>query len=578
VADSPQVRGEEEAPVEPAPPVHRISDHAFGLALDHSHLGAEADHDHDDIPDGPLEDNPIWIADHVSLLSVGVDIGSSGTQILFSRINLRRPGEGLTARYVVTSRETVYMSPVALTPFESDLRIDERALGRLMDQAFADARLTPEDVDTGVIILTGEALRRENAESISAVLSKHAGEFVCATAGHHMESTLAAHGSGSVAASIDKHQRILNVDIGGGTTKLAIVDRGKVLATAAFHVGGRLLAVDEAGRIVRLDPGGRRLAERAGFAWRLGDTVSSANLDTLAESMAEAVIAALTGSTEDQLSSGLFLTNPLPAEVAYDGLMFSGGVAEYVYGREARDFGDMGRRLGQAIRRRLDAGATPWPLLPAREGIRATAIGASEYSVQLSGGTIFVSDRAKLLPRRNLQVVRLDVDLPDEIDSSAIAAEVAASFERFDLIEGRQDVVLAFRWDGQPAYRRIRAFLAGLVEALPNTLGAGRPLYLVLDGDLARTMGAVLREDMGVANEVLVIDGVSLSAFDYIDLGKVRLPSHTVPVTVKSLVFGDGRDVERIARQSHTLHDHDHGHGRHHHHHGAVPHAHAHSH
>ncbi|MGC1300762.1 MAG: ethanolamine ammonia-lyase reactivating factor EutA, partial [Caulobacteraceae bacterium] len=234
--------------------VHRVSDHAYGLALDHNHLGGVADHEHDDLPELSLEENPIWIADHVSLTSVGVDIGSSGTQVIFSRINLRRPGEDLSSRYVVVSREALYMSPVALTPFESELRIAEQGLGRIIDEAFAAAGLTREDVDTGAVILTGEALRRENAEIISTVLSEHAGEFVCATAGHHMESTLAAYGSGAAQASAEQGLRILNVDIGGGTTKLAVVEGGRVTATAAVHIGGRLQVVDADGVIVRLDP------------------------------------------------------------------------------------------------------------------------------------------------------------------------------------------------------------------------------------------------------------------------------------------------------------------------------------
>ena len=390
-----------------------------------------------------------------------------------------------------------------------------------------------------------------------------------------MEATLAAYGSGAVDASRERTGRILNVDIGGGTTKLAVCGDGRVLATAAFHVGGRLLAVDEARRLVRLDPGGRRLAERAGFAWNLGDEIGTMAMDELAESMADEVIAALLGGPAENAASGLFLTASLTVAGPYAGLMFSGGVAEYVYGRETRDFGDLGRRLGQAIACRLAAGAAPWPLLPAREGIRATAIGASEYSVQLSGATIYSSDPAILLPRRNLQVLRLDLDLRDEIEPATVAEAVVAGYERFDLTEGAQEVVLAFQWDGPPAYRRIHAFLSGLLAGLPNTLAGGRPIYLVLDGDLARTMGSVLREDLAVSNEVLVIDGVSLSAFDYIDLGKVRLPSNTVPVTVKSLVFGDGRDAER---RPHT-HHHDHGlsHG-HSHPHGASSHAHTHSH
>src|SRR2546422_808380 len=253
---------------------HKLEDHLHGRDYDHSHDGdEEVDHDHDHYEtDGRLEDNALWIQDHVSLLSVGIDIGSSGTQVIFSRINLRRMGEELSSRYFVVSRETLFQSPVSLTPYRSEELIDDAELGAIIDRAFADAGLHPDNIDTGVDILTGEALRRENAEAIASVLAEQRGEFVCATAGHHMESMLAAFGSGAARVSHDSGKRILNVDIGGGTTKLALVERGKVIATAAVHVGGRLQVVDETRRIVRLDPAGRHLAAQAGFnlsPWRM---------------------------------------------------------------------------------------------------------------------------------------------------------------------------------------------------------------------------------------------------------------------------------------------------------------------
>ena len=203
------------------------------------------DHDHEhDEPDLPLEDNPIWQQDNVTLHSVGIDIGSSGTQVAFSRLVLRRRGEDLTSRYVVVARDTLFESDVHLTPYTDDLQIDAVALGRMLDTAYADAGREPQDVDTGVVILTGEALRRRNAERIASVVAERAGDLVCATAGHHMEAMLAAFGSGAALTSHEKATRIFNVDIGGGTTKLALIDNGKVLATAALHVGGRLIAVD----------------------------------------------------------------------------------------------------------------------------------------------------------------------------------------------------------------------------------------------------------------------------------------------------------------------------------------------
>src|SRR6478736_6530918 len=291
---------------------HTLSDHVLGQDFVHEHDG-DADHDHDHFEfdaDGPLEDNPIWIQDHVTLVTVGIDIGSSGTQVIFSRINLRRYGEDLTSRYYVVSRETLYQSPNALTPYSSEERIDDAGLGKIIDDAYAAAGLHPDQIDTGAVILTGEALRRENAEGIAKILSEQGGEFVCATAGHHMESMLAAYGSGASKISHDEDKRVLNIDIGGGTTKLSVVEKGHVVATAAFHVGGRLQVVDDKGTIVRLDPAGRFHARQAGFDWRKGDVIDTKLLDKVADVMADEFVAALMQRPMSSAISHLYLTDP----------------------------------------------------------------------------------------------------------------------------------------------------------------------------------------------------------------------------------------------------------------------------
>jgi ethanolamine utilization protein EutA len=530
---------------------HSLADHLYGVDHGHSHADDEdADHDHDHYEgSGPLEDNPLWIQDHVSLVSVGIDIGSSGTQVIFSRLNLRRLGEDLSSRYYVVSRETLFQSPVALTPYKSEELIDDVALGAIVDGAFSSAGLHPDDVDVGAVILTGEALRRENAEAIAGVLADERGEFVCATAGHHMESMLAAYGSGAARVSHDTGKRILNIDIGGGTTKLALVHHGKVTATAAVHVGGRLLVVDENRRIVRLDPAGRHLASQAGFQWRRGDVVDQPAMERVADWMAEAVLASVAARPLPAEVSGLLLTDPLPDEGPIDGVMFSGGVAEYVYERETRDFGDLGRLLGLALRRKLNAGALAWPLFPPGECIRATALGASEYSVQLSGNTIYISNPGALLPRKNLQVLQPSFRCEPEIDPERLATAIRGHFKAFDLVEGESEAALALRWEGVPSYERIAALGRGIKLGLARTVAKGKPLYIMVDGDIAQTLGAILRDELGVEGEILVIDGVVLWDFDYIDLGRIRMPSQTVPVTVKSLVFSE--DPRVTPRRAH---------------------------
>ena len=559
-------------------PSHTVADHLLGQDVVHEHDG-DADHDHDHFEfdsDERLEENPIWIQDHVTLVTVGIDIGSSGTQVIFSRINLRRYGEDLTSRYYVVSRETLFQSPVALTPYASDERIDDVALGAIIEEAYAAAGVAPRDIDTGVVILTGEALRRENAEAIAALLAEQGGDFVTATAGHHMESMLAAYGSGASKLSYDQSKRILNVDIGGGTTKLGIVENGDVTVTAALHIGGRLQVVDDIGRLVRLDPAGKFHARQAGFFWSRGDVLSPAQLDKVAASMADLLVAALTQRPLPHALGPLCLTDPIADFGRIDGIMFSGGVGEYVYGREDRDFGDMGRRLGRAIRSRIDAGALPWPLLPAGECIRATALGASEYSVQLSGNTSYISKPGELLPRRNLQVLQPSYVCEESIDADELAKAIRAHFTAFDLIEGEGEVALALRWRGAPSYERILAFAEGIRHGLATTIERRKPLYIMLDGDVAQTLGAILREELLIESEILAIDGLVLRDFDYIDLGRIRMPSFTVPVTIKSLLFSEdprrGRPHQRIHHHDHDDahrhgHHHDHGgHGHHHHH------------
>ena len=516
-------------------PTHTLADHMFGDLLPHEH-GDDADHDHDNIDPGPLEENPIWQQDNVSLRSVGIDIGSAGTQVVFSGIHLRRHGEDLTSRYVVVHRETLYQSPVRLTPYSDEHLIDGDALGAFIDQAYGEARIHPDDIDTGVVILTGEALRRENAEAIAAIIAQKGGDFVTAAAGHHMEAMLAAYGSGAARVSFETGKRILNIDVGGGTTKLALIDSGHVLRTAAIHIGGRLVVVED-GQIVRLDPAGAHHGRRAGFDWRLGAPASDADLDRVAGQMADLLVSALSQTPPPEAALQLFLTDPIGELGGLDGVMFSGGVAEYVYKRESRDFADLGRRLGAALRMRAQAGAFNAPLLPAGECIRATALGASEYSVQLSGNTSCITTPGKVLPRRNLQVLKPDFEMNEVIDPAALADAIAAHFTAFDLDGSDADVALAFEWSGAPEYSRIRAFAEGICGGLAARIAKGHVITIMLDGDVAQTLGAILREELGITNEMLVIDGIILRDFDYIDLGKIRLPSYTVPVTIKSLLF-----------------------------------------
>lgn len=574
-----------ESPDKPKP--HSVDDHMFGDFFPHEH-GEDADHDHDDIDPGPLEDNPIWQRDNVALTSVGVDIGSAGTQVIFSNIHLQRVNDSLASRYVIVDRVTAYESPVQFTPFSDAVTIDGQALGKIIDDAYAAAGVRPGDIDTGVVILTGEALRRENAAAIAEIVARKGGDFVTATAGNHMEAMLAAYGSGAAKQSHDRKNRILNIDIGGGTTKLALTDNGKVLWTAALHVGGRLIATEN-GNVSRLDPAGAHHARQAGVPLAPGDAVTPEQMAKIARYMADLVTRAVCETPLKDDVAGLYLTDPPEDFSDLSGVMFSGGVGEYVAARETRDFGDIGYHLGRALRERalgMDFGV---PMLDATACIRATALGASEYSVQLSGQTSTITAPGKILPRRSMQVLKPNLDLSDRPGAEDIAEAILRHFEAFDLTPAEDEVALAFEFDLPPEYGPIRTLADGVAAAMRPRLDTGAPLYMMIDGDIAQTLGAIFRKEIGLTNELLLLDGLSLRDFDYIDLGKIRLPSFTVPVTVKSLLFSEDprkgqkaerlhfADPETVQKRRHS-HSHSHSHGHDHSHSHAHDHAHSHAH
>ncbi|TAN24890.1 MAG: recombinase [Actinomycetota bacterium] len=485
----------------------------------------------------PDEDNPIWQQENVTLHSVGIDIGSSGTQVVFAELKLQRNGAGLATRYVVVERSCLFQSEVAFTPFTDERIIDAPALGAIIDDAYAASGFRPEGIDTGIVILTGEALRRENAESIAMVVSATAGDFVCAAAGHHMEATLAAYGSGAAQVSSDTGQRILNIDIGGGTTKLSIIDAGKIVSTAALHIGGRLLVVDAEGRVVRLEEAVLEHSQAAGIDLKLGSSISPADLDAIASMMADLLVDALIPNANSLEKRLPYLTEPIGSLENIDGVVFSGGVGEYVYGVEARDFGDLGLRLGTAIRSRISNGSIPFALLPAAARIRATALGASEFCVQLSGNTCYISDVDRLLPRRNLQVIHPFYILDEEIDVEAVARVVRKHIQSFTSPDVDTDIVVALTWSGELSYDRLHAMAEAVAAGLESRIAAGYPVLLTFDADMGKSLGSMLRDELKLTVDILVVDGLTLWDFDYIDIGRPLQPSLAIPVTIKSLVF-----------------------------------------
>ena len=471
-----------------------------------------------------------------TLHSVGIDIGSSTTHVIFSRLVLRRQGVTLSARYVVTSRDVLYRSPILLTPYLTAMLIDTDQVKEFIERSYRDAGFEPEDIDTGAVVITGEALKKENSRPILEYFSAESGKFICASAGPMHEALLAAYGSGAVALSQHHRNAVLDVDMGGGTTKISLIRNGEIVQMAAVEVGARLLAFDDDMTITRVEQPMRAIAKALGKRVELGDKITPKLRDQLAAKMADILFDVLCGGDMDLLTQSLMLTDGLHGHTMsdIDHVVFSGGVSEYVYGHTTESYGDLGPKLGREVRQRCNQFLRPGVVVEPVEGIRATVIGAGEYTLQASGSTSYIST-TDVLPVRGIQVARVFVN--KEQSPSDLRAAVTRALSKYDTQYLNERMALALSVDGQPDYPYIRRLVEGIASVADPASPGGAPLFLVLDVDMAKSLGAVLKEEFKLDRSVIAIDSIDVGDLDYIDIGRPMGVSQVIPVTVKSLIF-----------------------------------------
>jgi ethanolamine utilization protein EutA len=469
--------------------------------------------------------------DEIVILSAGIDIGSSTSHLVFSRIVLER----LDSRYVVSTRETFHQSDILLTPYCAADEIDAQALAAFIARQYREANVDPDEIDTGALILTGVAVRRRNARKIAELFARQAGRMVAVSAGDSLEAVMAAHGSGAVARSIRERATVMNVDVGGGTSKIAVCADGRVTDLTALDAGARLICLDPAGRIVRVEEAGRCFGAELGIAPEPGTQLTPENARAFAACMAERLFEAMGGGSPAAGGCGLLRLDPLSMRASIDQVTFSGGVGEYIYGRETQTYGDLGLLLAQEIRKRIEGWGPRFE--PTHAAIRATVIGASQYSTQLSGSTIYVSP-LEALPLRNVPVIAPALAFEAEtLDAALVAAAIRTALRRLDLGQAQTPVAVFAPWRGSATFRRLDGFCRGVVGGLSELLARGHPVVLAGDGDVGGLVGIHLREELRLANAIVSIDGLELKDFDYIDIGAMLPGSGAVPVVIKSLIF-----------------------------------------
>ncbi len=512
--------------------------------LDYSHFHPSSEEEAEFISD------TIWKADNVELTTVGVDVGSSTSHLMFARVHLQRLAEALSSRFVVVDRQILWRSPILLTPYRPDYTIDADVLRGFVENGYREAGLGRDDIDSGAVILTGEALKRSNARAIADLFAEESGKFVCASAGHNLEAVMAAHGSGAVALSRTQKKTFLNIDIGGGTTKFALCQDGEIVGNAAIAIGGRLVAFGENDELVRIEGPAQQIARAVGFDLVPGNKLEGDTRRDFLRKMVDVIVAHVMQGDPDGLVAELLVTPPLPKSPRPDVISFSGGVSEYVFEREDAPHGDLGKALAHYLHHALTEKRIPYPVYDPGQGIRATVVGASQFSVQVSGNTIMISDEAAL-PLRNVPVVNLRVDLNGEFTAEIVADAIQGALVRNDIDVEETDVALAFRWGGLPLHARLHKLADGIRTGLARTIALGKPVVLMMDGDAGRTIGGILKNEFFIASDIVSVDGVQLKDLDYVDIGEMIHPTEVVPLIIKSLLFSTPETAGRDSAAAH---------------------------
>ena len=493
----------------------------------------EPDEHFHDLPPGTIvETEDLFGLEAFKQKSVGIDIGSSTSHLIFSELVLRR--EGFSSAFKVTERTVLFQSRILLTPYTSGTLIDAQALQEFIDETYRLADVKPEDVDSGAIVITGEALKKENAQPIVEMFSQQVGKFICATAGPNHEALLAAYGSGAVGLSKDNDWRLLNIDMGGGTTKLALIDNGEVLETAAINIGARLVAFDETGTITRVEDAARTILGADGDQLQVGAKITDDIKQRLADQMIERLFDLILDRPASALTQSLLITDPLSSYhgiPSVDRIVFSGGVSEYVYARADVAYGDLGPLLGKGVRGQIDALGSDKVLANSPSGIRATVIGAGEYTIQASGNTSHLSN-PEVLPVYALKAVKAERTDAEHLDKAVLRA-----LGKFDLDSYSDGMALGITLDDNLNYPYLRRVAESIASVLSTADESVRTLFLVIDKDVAKTLGSILKEELAVSQEIIALDGIDLGDLDYIDIGRPMGKTEVLPVTVKSLIF-----------------------------------------
>lgn len=477
------------------------------------------------------------MADQQTLLSVGIDVGTTTTQVVFSRLGVANVARStIIPRVEITDREVLYQSPIFITPLLDQETIDADSLYEMVRQEYLKANIQPHQVTTGAVIITGETAKKKNADAILSSLSGLAGDFIVSVAGPRLESMISGKGSGAAQYSRSHFATVSNVDIGGGSVNCAVFRSGNLLGSAAMNFGGRILLIDHTnGKLLHIAQPARYILQDLKLSLNVGDAPTLNELRRFCDRMAALMIELLEGG-DSPLARQLYLTPPL-TEAANDSvLMFSGGVGYYYYHpltintvSDVTAHDDVGPLFAESLLRNTALKA--YTVVPPAETLRATVLGASTQTVSLSGSTIWAE--REILPLKNIPV--LHVSVSPTSTSASIAGSLSETIKRFDLNAAEDQYALALDLASALDYSALTRIAEGCVE-FSAILPEDKPLVLIIERDYAQVLGQTVKGLM-LERPLLVLDQIGLQEGDFIDIGTPLMDGRVVPISVKTLVF-----------------------------------------